>query len=249
MKTLFKKISKVIDFLSKNISRLKTIGTILLVFVFILSLGNGGCQRRKAIDLAKQLTGLDFKNSILKKSITQKDIELVLSNIEKDSLNSVIAGLKDTVKVLEDSEKVVRANLRGLRDSLMNIPSDSSYAYLQTQAYPYPGKLKYPFNEPQVRNIHLDYLENKGLWVLNENLMSQVDNCKETLVVKDEIMFKYGSDVINLLSQKGEYEEFIDNKDKEIELLTEDADKEKRKKGFWKITSAVLAVLIVLIAL
>ena len=249
MRTIFKRIGKILDFLSKNINRLKTIGMILLIVSFLLSLGGGSCQRNKAIELAGKITGLNLKNIILKENIAEKDQELVINKIERDSLKAVIKGLNENTKVLEDNEIAVRSDLRAIKDSLMNVPADSSYKFLQTQAYPYPGELKYPFNEIQTRNIHLDYLENKGLITLNENLTNQINICKETLHVKDEIMIKYGSDVINLLSQKGDHEEIIDNKNEEIELLTEQTDTERKKKGFWKVVSGILAGLAILIAL
>lgn len=248
MKTIFSKIGKVIDFLNKNINRLKTIGTAVLLFLFILSLGNGGCQRNKALALAEKVTGLDITNSILMQSIFKKDSINVNLEIENDSLSIVINELKDNAKILKSRGDGFKADLRNLKDSLINVPVDSSYAFLQA-AYPYPGDYKYPFNEPQVRNIHLDYLENNELWFLAANLELQVENCESILALNIERSSKYSKQMDNLKSQKVIYEEIIDNKDEEIELLQDDVKDEKRGKGFWKVVSGVLAAAAILIAL
>ena len=248
MKNLLAKFGKILNFLSKNISRIKTIGTIILVLLFVLSLGNGGCQKNKAVELARQLTGLDLRNSILLTNIGKKDSIIILNQAEIDSLSVVINDLKDKAKVLKVRGDILQGNLTEIKDSLMNVPTDSSYAFLQA-VYPYPGEFKYPFNEPQVRNIHLDYLENKSLWGLNENLMDQVDNCKDILAVKDNRFAKYTGQVNVLKSQKTDQGNIIKNKDKEIDLLKGEKKKEYRGKKFWKITSGILAGIAVALAL
>ena len=96
-------IGKVIDWIGKNINRIKTIGTILLVVLFVLSLGNNGCQRNKAIDLAKKLTKLDFANLVLRKDITQKDSVNFQLEKENDSLSVVINELENKADKLSFS--------------------------------------------------------------------------------------------------------------------------------------------------
>lgn len=231
-----------------KLTQIKTIGTVLLVVLFLLSLGNNGCQRNKAIDLAKQLTGLDFKNSILRQSITKKDSLIGARNYEIDSLSIIINDLKDKAKILKVHGDVLQADLREIKDSLINVPTDSSYAFLQA-VYPYPGEFKYPFNEPQVRNIHLDYLENRNLWGVTNNLKLQINNCQDIIAANYERTAKYSNQIDNYKSQKGSYEKIIKNKDKENELLKGEAKTEKKKKGFWKITSGILAGLAILIAI
>lgn len=248
MEKLFEQIGKIIDFLNKNINRLKTIGTAVLLFSFILSLGNGGCQRNKALALAEKVIGLDLKNSILMQSIFKKDSINVNLEIKNDSLLVVITELQDQAKILKSQGDGFKADLRNLKDSLINVPVDSSYAFLQA-AYPYPGELEYLFNKPQVRNIHLDYLENNELWFLAANLELQVENCQDILALNIERSLKYSKQVVNFKSQKVDYEEIIDNKDEEIELLQDDAKNEKREKGFWKVVSGILAAAAILIAL
>ena len=241
-------IGKVIDWIGKNINRIKTIGKVLLMVVFVLSLGNNGCQRNKAIDLAKKLTELDFTNLVLRKDITQKDSVNFQLEKENDSLSVVINELENKADVLERRGDGLQADLRELKDSLINIPTDSSYAFLQA-VYPYPGEFKYPFNEPQVRNIHLDYLENRSLWSVNNNLNLQVDNCQDIMEANYKRAEKYRAQTGNFKAQKTNYEKIINNKDTEIDLLEGNVKKEKKKKGVWKVLTGIAAGIAILFAI
>jgi len=131
---------------------------------------------------------------------------------------------------------------------LLNVPPDTSYAFLQ-RAYPYPGEYKYPFNEPQVTNMHLDYLENNSLWLLNRNLMEQVENCN--LIVKNQDKISLNKKVVaeRFSKQKSSYEEIISNKDEVNEQLIKDKNKAEHKTVFWKVLTGIAAVAAALIAL
>ncbi|GAF75525.1 unnamed protein product [marine sediment metagenome] len=249
MKTIFSQAGKFLDYLSKNLSRLKTIGQVLILFLFIMSLGGNGCQRGKAVELARRLIELDFKNISLRRDLNESDSLRVLDKIERDSLEVVIVDLKENAVMYEKTEKDLRVDLRQLKDSLMNIPTSYSYAFLQEEAYLYEGELEYPFNEPQVRNIHLDYLENKDLWFLNENLMEQIDNCKLIVDIQDDLMLKSKSESMAFSRQKNIYEEIIDNNEEEKELLVEEVDKEKGKKTIWKILTGIAIVALAVVGL
>jgi len=248
MKTIFSKFKILIDFVSKNVERVKTIGSILLLVLFLLSLGGNGCQRNKAVQLAKRFVELDFKNLLLQKDLSISDSINVVSRFEIDSLGKEVIFWKNKAIVLEDSESAIRHDLRALKDSLLNIPSDTSYAFLQ-RAYPYPGEYKYPFNEPQVKNIHLDYLENNELWLLNENLMSQVDNCKSVLAIQDKIVLKQNSEAISFSKQKSTYKEIIKNNEEEKELLRDQRDDAEGKTTIWKVLTGIATVVALVIAL
>ncbi len=248
MNKILSYLLKALDFLNKNINRLKTLGTAILIFSFILSLGGNGCQRSKVAQLANRFAELDFKNILLRKDLNKSDSTNIVLESENDSLIVEIDKLKGETKVLKKRGDGFQANLRAIKDSLINILADSSYAFLQA-AYPYPGDYKYPFNEPQVRNIHLDYLENNELWFLTTNLELQVKNCQNILALNTELSSSYSKQVDNFKSQKVVYEDIIINKDTEIDLLQDDVKDEKRGKGFWKVCSAVLAAAAILIAL
>ncbi len=248
MKTFFSKIGQVIDFLNKSFNRLKTIGLAILILSFVLSLGGNGCQRSKVAQLANQFAELDFKNILLRKNLDESDSANVVLESEKDSLIVEINKLKGETKFLKKRGDNYKRSLDGIKDSLINVPTDSSYAFLQ-EAHPYLGEYRYPFNEPQVRNMHLDYLENNELWFLTANLELQVKNCQNILALNTELSSSYSKQMDNLKSQKVVYEDIIANKDTEIDLLQDDVKDEKRGKGFWKVCSAILAVAAILIAL
>ena len=127
-------------------------------------------------------------------------------------------------------------------------PADSSYAFLKS-VYPYEGLLEYSFNKKQVKGIHVTYLENLTLKGLDINLREQVDNCASRLAVAGTISGELRGQVDILKSEKEDYKEIISNKDEKINLQEKQVKKEKRKKGFFKITTIVAGALAVLIAL
>jgi len=241
-------IGKALDFIKKNISRLKTIGSVLVLFMFIISLGGNSCQRSKMADMIKRFAELDFKNLILRKDLSESDSLNIVTRMENDSLEKEIILWKNKATTLEKSENVMRNEIRSFKDSLLNVPPDTSYAFLQ-RAYPYPGEYKYPFNEPQVTNMHLDYLKNNSLWLLNRNLMEQVENCN--LIVKNQDKISLNKKVVaeRFSKQKSSYEEIISNKDEVNEQLIKDKNKAEHKTVFWKVLTGIAAVAAALIAL
>lgn len=157
------KISKWLDRAAKNLNRIKTVSIIILMLLFSVSVVMNGCNRERANELVEKITGLNVKNDLLKHNLKETADALIAEQRSRDSLmrvihnqDKIIDSQKDTIKKLEiEKQKIV--------EDLLKIPVEESYKFLQTEAYPYTGILKFPFNEPQVKGIHLTFLEHQNL--------------------------------------------------------------------------------------
>jgi len=242
MKKLLEKLAILIDKSGKILSRFKIIGAIILLTMLILSFINNGCSRQEANELFEQVTGLNIKNDLLRKDIEKRQQEGIFKDMTIATYRARLKVKEDeNEKLKNDNNRLKRQRERDLVD-IISIPVDSSYSFLTKVAYPYKGELKYPFNEPQVKFIHLTYLERLNLQEQNDNLVSQITNYESQLLLKDTI---YEKKIMQLdLANKSisDYEEIIINKDEEIALK----DQELAKKGnglLWKIAVGVLAVI------
>ena len=229
MKKLFKKIGLFIDSSGKVISRIKNIAVLVIVILLAISIISNGCNRQEANELFERVTGLNVQNDILKKNIKQRRQDI----IKKDS---IITEKNNQIAVKEMEYDDLKAELNDLKkqrenipEEIIKLPTDSSYEYLTKVAYPFPGELKYPFNEPQVKAFHVTYFERISLLKENKVLTSLMENSEDRLLLKEsvfrEVDSKYNLAVENLSG----YEEMIDNKDEIIILQKEEIDKKNNK--------------------
>lgn len=239
---------KIIDYIGKNISRLKTVGILLLLVLFGLSVLRNGCDREQAGKLVEKLTGLNIQNDILKKDISERDSLINASEHYKGILRDSLKQSQQQVKSLQSKYANLMAKFEGLSDSLIKVSTDSSYSFLIHTAYPYTGTYKYPFNEPQVKGIHLTYLQNKSLLGLNENLLSQNNELTHQLAVKDTIMSESEKSMALMKSTRTDLEKVISNKDEEIALKDKEAKKQKRRQIIKTTTVAIVVGIISFLA-
>ena len=250
MRTILLEILKIaeksVDWISKNLGRIKTIGIILVVVIFIV---NNGCNQSARRKLIEKITGVNIENDILHNDIKKRDTMIMIKELR-------IAALEDSLKDSEKSYQLLKSQYRHLQgdysdlaDSLLKIPTDSSYDFLQHTAYPYPGELEYPFNEPQVKSIHLTFLEKISLEGMNANLVQQVAGCENQLALKDDIAEEVEGEMMLMKENRSSLEEIVDNKDEIIKFQDKQIDKSGKRKGFWKVTSGVLGVIVLILAL
>lgn len=242
LKTLITWFDKFIDWFGKNLSRIKTFGILLSVITLIFS---KGCDRQQANTFVQQITGLNIEKLQLRKQVSQMDDSL---SIEKQLVKKLQA---DKIRLQKDSAvnakkiadyKKSRANIPS---ELNNIPEDSSYKFLQAY-YPYPGEKKFPFNGPQVKNIHQTVLQNENYQGENIALKTQLDNCESRVVNATETQ-KSAQRSFRMLEAKSDTIGKIgDITQKQLDMTSKELKKEKRRKGFWKVTSVVELVFIVL---
>jgi hypothetical protein len=203
------------------------------------------------------------------KKVTKYASEIAMLKMDKNSLVSqnmlLEAKIKDAEAKIELKERKIDSSLvvfekkdkqiviisKKLNDALAElstITSDSSYIFLKTVAYNYPGLLKYIFNENQLRHIHADYLTARNAEQAIPLLNSQIDNCKYQYAIRDSIESGLKR-VIKLQKQNiGNCEKVNTNNDKIIKDTEKQRDAEKRRKNFWRFTTAVTTTTTIILA-
>jgi len=242
-------LGKIIDWVKKSLDRIKTIGLIVLIVFFIVALVRNGCDRADMEDMVERITGLNVRNDLLFEDVKERDSLLVARDLKiqelKDSLGASVMRADD----LEHDYTVLEAEFNDLSDSLLTIPADTSYRFLVDEAYPYPGHLKYPFNEPQVKGIHLTFLEKIKLDEMNLNLLSQIDEKDYQLEVKDTVVYEQAEAMMLMAESRKDLDSIILNKDEIIEVQDEQIHKKQRGKTFWQVVSGVLLAIMAAFAI
>lgn len=242
-------LGKIIDWIGKNLSRIKTIALLIVLSFFVLSLVRNGCDRADLEDMVERITGLDIENDILMGDVKQRDSLLMARDLRiaelQDSLWTSIMRGDD----IAHDYTVLEAEFQRLSDSLHIIPVDTSYKFLVDEAYPYPGHLKYPFNEPQVKGIHLTFLEKIKLDEMNLNLLTQINEKDYQLEVKDTIVYEQAEALMMMSESRMDLDSVIINKDEIIEIQDEQIKKQKRGKTIWQILSGVILGLLAALAI
>lgn len=145
------------------------------------------------------------------------------------------------IKVLQDSIAVIKAR-QNVRENgyvkeienLKKIPVDSSYHFLTDIAYPYPGELKFPFNEMHVRSFHGQYIRNIFLESSLSDIGSALGYCEETGIMQGKVISEYAKKELNykaIIAAQDSIQMFSASK---IFSLQEDARKQTNRKIWWR---------------
>jgi len=167
-------IGNIIDNISKNINRVKTIAIIVLATLFISSAGLNGCNKMQADKLVEKITGLSVQNDILKLNITVQEQKILKLDSIILAKSNEIYNKNNTIDSIKKEYIRINNKYNKLEAELLKIPAEESYKFLTEVAYPYKGELKFKFNEPQVKGIHLTYTQKEVLLTSNTNLTNQV---------------------------------------------------------------------------
>ena len=180
-------LAKIIDAISRNLDRIKTIALLVLLTLFVVSIVRYGCNRSEMEDMVEKITGLNVSNDILRKDLDKRDSLLLVKDHRIQVLNDSLSQSKNRASRLKADYGHLQAEYQRLSDSVLTIPADTSYDFLVDEAYPYPGHLKYPFNEPQVKAIHLTFLEKIKMDEINSKLFEQLAEKDHQLELKDTV--------------------------------------------------------------
>jgi len=205
----------------------------------------GGRSMRKTIEenalLKSNSTALKLENLKLDEKLQFKDDTIKNQSAEIERLMGLFRIKDQQIALLE-------ADLDSALSWLNFITVDSSYQFLQEEAYNYPGVLKFLFNDPQVRHIHSDYLVARNSEQIIPALTSQINNCKEQFTVRDSMASTLRQ--MNEIQQQqlDNFEKITQDNEKIIIATETQRDKEERRKNFWRFTSAVGAGVCVVLA-
>jgi len=242
------KVGKVIDCFGSNLGRIKTLGILFLIALFGFSMLRNGCDRQEMEELMERITGLNIRNDILREDVKEKD-SLILASIRR------VGELKDSLTLSEKRLTELKgdygrleAKYEDLSDSLLTIPTDSSYDFLIHEAYPYEGHKRYPFNEPQVRGIHMSYLENVYLGDMNKSLYDQLDEMAGQLQTKDMIVGEQDKRLMFMNETRQDLDTIIYNQDKVITVQDEQINKQRKSRIIWETTMGAIIIALAILA-
>jgi len=212
---------------------------IVVFFAFI----KAGSEKRQAVRDAGALAVVDARNIQLHVAIIDRDIRLAKKDIHIESLQDSLATSSQRVDSLEAGYDVLESNFEDLEESLQNVPIDTSYRFLTDEAYPYKGQMKYPFNAPQVKGIHLTYLERNTLGEMNITLKDILEEKDYQLMVQDTTVNEQEQKMSLMEETRADLEETVGNKDEEIDIKDSQLKKQKSKKTFWQVATLVIGVI------
>lgn len=242
-------LGKIIDWIGKNLDRIKTIGILVIVVFFIMSLVRNGCDRAEAEEMVERITGLNVRNDLLFEDVKERDSLLLAQDLRIVELQDSLGASEMRIGDLVYDYNVLEADYKGLSDSIDSIPPDTSYHFLVNEAYPYPGHLKYPFNEPQVKGIHQTFLEKIQGDKINRNLLAQINEKNYQLYVKDTVVYEQGHQLKLMAESRKDLDSIIVNKDEVIDIQDEQIKKKQRGKTVWQVVSGVFLAIIAALAL
>lgn len=232
-------IKELIDIVGKNISRVKTTGIIVLIILFSLSSVRSGCDRKRAEELAARVSKLNTENTILKANNKGLDIALEKEVTNRKHLEAKLDTLTlDKDKLLLNNYKL-RKQLEAISGGVIVIPIDNSYKFLDKVAYPYQGEKKYPFSEPQVKAIHVTYLECGVKSEIINNQQGIIDNCEARISYKDSMIFSYIAESKIKSEKINSLEKMVDNSEEKASIYEKELQKQKRRNNLYKFTTIV----------
>lgn len=211
---------------------------LLLIVVFGLTV----CyilRKSKFQDLENAQKELIEKNEDLAKEVAEQD-SLLKAN-ERITIiltDSILIQKRITANLKKDYENL-KKQYKEVIDGLAEISADSSYQFLTEIAYPYEGEKKYPFNEPQVKEIHVTYIEREQLHFLNASLISQVWSQDLEISMQEARYGQARRSIDIMVASRKNLDTVIQNQDRIIELQIQETKREKRKKILWQVGTGV----------
>lgn len=227
---------------------IKTLTIIVLIALFGLIMYQRGCCRLDVEELSGLLEELKLENKALQDNIHARDGLLGLKDKRLTELrDSLRESEKNRTRLLYDYSRL-RAKYESLSDSLLNIPADSSYRFLTTEAYPYQGHRRYPFNEPQIRAIHLTYLEKISLVDMNNNLQGQVGEMAGELKITGRIVNEQDEQILLMKQTRQDLDTIIFNQNEVIEVQDKQIKKERTGKRIWQAAFGAVVIVFSVLA-
>ena len=217
----------------------------LIVIIGLLGFFGG----RKVVEYQEEIGLLKLSKKSLEEQITKRD---VMIQDQKDTIEKKDAKIESLMLIFRSKDRQI-AELTTEVDLALEwldfITADSSYIFLQEVAYNYPGALKYLFNELQIKYIHADYLKARSSERIIPVMTSQINNCREQFEVRDSEANALKSIVVLQEQNLADCKQINDNNDKIILDTGKQRDKERRRKNFWRFTTAVTTTTTILLAL
>lgn len=253
MENIINLFKKGFDWLYNFYKRFQAVGFTILLIALIFSFIGNGCKKQYAVELAEKLLKLDIEKDLVEKKYEEVEFEKNNIAMERDSLEGVNETLvKQRDRAIVDKYEAnrtvarYRKENRELLEALKYVSSDSSYQFLDQEAYPFPGPKEYGFNARQVSGIHHTYVENEGNLKRIDAMEIELDHC-ETALEASLRVDETSDEMYTLAEEELEKTEEMDKlsresariSEKKVQLFKDEQKREKFWKGFWKVTTVV----------
>jgi hypothetical protein len=228
---------------------LKTIGFLSMVIVILVMGMMYSCERKKVIKKTEIITTINTENELLKtgKKAAQDSANNEIKKREVLETASIVI-IKERDKYAAEN-RLLRKQIAEVPDWVKDLPIDSSYDYVNKVAYPFSGDQKYPFNENQVRGIHSGFLQNIKLNSLTSLQEKQIQNCQQQVSIQTKLINSYGNSLTLCEQQKGLDSVMIKNLNQKVYLLDKNLSKTIKRRNFWRVTTAIETVGILILLL
>lgn len=219
----------------KNILIVVLFSAIGLMFLF------GG---KKAGKFEADIAYMKGQNAMLEQKIIEKDSLIASENCRIDSLKKVNDSLQlQAGKLSAEKQKAIKQRDEALAQ-LQTISTDSSYLFLQSVAYNFPGTLRYLFNELQVRGIHSDFIKLQTSEKIIYTLEKQANNCGLRVKNLEDISAGFENNILLKDANIADYKSIIENDSLMISDLDKTARKERNRKNFWRSTTGITVLIL-----
>jgi hypothetical protein len=216
-----------------NIRDILIICLVLIIFVAVLK----NQHDRKSFVTGLEL--LNHQNDSLIKANKEKDKELQ-EEMEWRIVFEAQTKLKEAENIRLTKENKQLANkLANIPAEVANVSNDSTYKFLQVEAYPFEGKLEYPFNAPQIKAIHTDYLENIVLYAMIDTFAHQISNIEGLVIDKDSLNRSLKRSLFLSENQSERKDTIINNFQKKEVLYKSETKRLKRLVGLFEATTII----------
>ena len=220
---------------------------LIIALVILIVIGGifGGSKVKKYVDDIKDLKYAN-KTLEMQKAYIETQVKIEQAKVEKR--DSTIDSCMVVFRKKDRQIAGLSADLSEALDKLEGITSDSSYIFLTTVAYNYPGLLSYIFNENQIKRIHADYLKARSADKIIPVYEQAVANCKFQLTERDSVETGLKR-IVQLRNQELENCEQVNaNNQTIIRDIEKQRDKEARRKGFWRSSAGIMTGVAVIVA-
>lgn len=210
------------------------LGAIFLFMMFIswyLKVENSNYEGR--------IAELDSINSDLLESVKARDLSIRINKARIIVIKDSLVAVQQELDILKRRHRQLRDDYDDLSSKVDQIPIDESYNFLISEVYPYKGEMIYPFNEPQVRGIHLTYLEKISLESININYQEQIKNYVDQITLKNREIRTLESSFSLSEDNVESYIKITENQGEVINIQDNIIDKQKRNLLVWKILTGV----------
>ena len=228
-------MKKLINSMKQHKDLIQKILLVILLTVATFSSFQTQCTRRQLENLSNKLNDVKEQNSQLQKGIEQEEARYHTLEQEKEKLSVLLAERAKKLEQEQQRYRILERRYNELEARVLQVPVEDSYQFLIQRAYPFQGEKRYPFNEPQVKGIHLTWLQNAGLQEQNTSLLKQIEQMDGVLEVSEKTVQTLTAQVQSVKGANDRYQEMMRNEEEARRALQKNLDRTLRRNRMLKV--------------